>query len=166
MKYKFSIKTTASEFWQLSMYGIYGSILGTTNIIFTVAMILLSIRFFSGAHIVLKYLMVIAIILFPIIQPLVVYLRAKKQAKGLPKEEVHLTVDDQGIHIISGFKKEDIQWSDVRGLTKKPTLLVIYTSSQHGYVLSNKVLGEQKDDFYKYICSKMSATSPALSQTS
>lgn len=154
MKYRFTINTVAYDLWQLSMYGIYGSILGVTNAVFTVAMVLLAVRFFSSIHIVLKCLLIFAICLFPVIQPLVVYIRAKKQAKGMPKD-VHLEFDDKGMHVSVGDQKEDIDWNFVVGITKKPTLLVIYSSARHGYVLTNKTLGEQKEDFYKFILSKL-----------
>lgn len=154
MKYHFTVNTTASDLWQLSMYGTYGSILGVTNAVFTAAMVLLAVRFFSGASIVLKCMLVAAICIFPVIQPLLVYLRAKKQARNLPGE-VSLCFDEQGMHVSIGAQKEDIAWGAVRGITKKPTLMVIYSSAQHGYVLNNKVLGEQKVEFYHYICSNI-----------
>lgn len=154
MKYRFAIDTTASDLWQLSMYGIYGSILGAVNAVFFVAMVLLAVRFFSSVHIVLKCLLIFAICLFPVIQPLVVYLRARKQAKNMPKD-VRLAFDDRGMHIAIGDQKEDIDWNSVVGITKKPTLLVIFSSARHGYVLTNKTLGKQKEDFYKFILSKL-----------
>lgn len=154
MKYQFTINTTASDLWQLSMYGIYGSMLGATNLVFTVAMILLTVRFFSSSHIVLKCLLVFACCLFPVIQPLLVYIRARKQAKNVEKE-VYLSFDDQGMHINIGEQKSEIDWSAVRGITKKPTLLVVFSSAHHGYILTNRVLGEQKEAFYNYICSKL-----------
>ena len=154
MKYHFKVKTTASDLWQLSMYGTYTSILGVTNAVFTAAMILMAVRFFPGAGTVLKVLLILAICIFPIIQPLLVYLRAVKQAKALT-QEVDLVFDDEGIHVSMGAQKEKIQWNAVKGLNKKPTLLVIYSSAQHGYVLNNKVLGEQKEEFFNYIRSKI-----------
>jgi hypothetical protein len=154
MKYQFTINTTASDLWQLSMYGIYGSIVGATNTAFTAAMILLTVRFFSNVHIILKCLLILACCLFPIIQPLLVYIRARKQVKNVPKD-VNLGFDDQGIHVNIGDQKSDIDWNNVTGITKKPTLMVIYTSARHGYVLTNKVLGDQKKAFYNYICSKL-----------
>jgi hypothetical protein len=154
MKYRFTVNTTAFDLWQLSMYGIYGSILGAANAVFTAAMILLAVRFFPGIHIVLKCLLLFAVCLFPVIQPLVVYLRARRQAKSMPKD-VHLEFDDKGMHVTVGDKKEDIDWDSVVGITKKPTLLVVFSSARHGYVLTNKTLGEQKEDFYKFILSKL-----------
>lgn len=154
MKYQFKVRTTASDLWQLSMYGTYSSILGMTNVVFTVAMILMAIRFFPGAGTMLKVLLLLAISIFPVIQPLLVYFRAVKQSKTLTKE-VDLSFDDDGMHVIMDGQKETILWNAVRGLNKKPTLLVIYSSAQHGYVLNNKVLGEQKEEIYNYICSKL-----------
>lgn len=152
MKYQFTLKTNASELWQMSMYGIYGSILGMTNVVFTVAMILLTYRFFSESQTLVKCLLILSICIFPIFQPVLIYMKAKKQAKVMIKE-VQLSFDDQGIHVAMDGQKSDIDWSSVRGITKKPTLMVIYTSSQHGYVLSNKVLGDQKNAFYRDIVS-------------
>lgn len=154
MKYQFTLHTTASELWQLFMYGIYGSMLGMINVVFTAAMILLAVRFFSSAHFVLKGLLVIAISLFTVIQPLLAYLRARKQAKSLP-QEVRLGFDDEGMHISMGDQKSDVAWDAVRGITRKPTLLVIFSSARHGFVLSNKVLGEHKEAFYQYITTKI-----------
>jgi hypothetical protein len=154
MKYRFTINTTASDLWQLSMYGIYGSILGAANAVFTVAMVLVAVRFFSGSHIVLKCLQIIAICLFPVIQPVVVYLRASKQAKSMPKD-VQLEFDDEGMHVSVGNQKEDIDWNSVAGITKKPTLLVVFSSARHGYVLTNKTLGDQKEVFCEFILSKL-----------
>jgi hypothetical protein len=153
MNYHFKVKTTASDLWQLSMYGTYGSMLGMTNVVFTAAMVLLAVRFFPGAHIVLKCLLILAILIFPVIQPFLVYLQAVKQAKNLTKE-VDLGFDDEGMHVSIGQQKETIRWDAVKGITKKPTLLVIFSSAQHGYVLNNKVLGEQREAFYNYIISK------------
>lgn len=154
MKYTFTINTSVSDLWQLSMYGIYGSIIGITNVVFTVTMILLTVRYFAGAHIILKCLMIIGISLFTVIQPLAVYLRARKQVKGMP-QGVNLGFDDQGIHIVLGDQKSDIEWAAVRGITRKPTLLVIFSSEQYGFVLNNKLLGEQRKEFYDYISSKV-----------
>ena len=154
MKYHFKINTTASDLWQLSMYGIYGSIIGVTNVIFTAAMILLAVRFFSSVHIVLKCLNIIAISIFPVIQPLLVYLRAIKQAQEIPKEVI-LGFDEQGMHVNLDDQRSDIDWEHVRGITKKPTLLVIFSSERYGFVLNNKVLGDQKEAFYDYISAKI-----------
>lgn len=156
MKYNYKYKTTAFDIWQLSMYGIYGSMLGIVNGIFTVAMILLAIRFFADVHITLKVLLIIAICLFSVIQPIILYLRAKKQMENMP-EEVNLSFDDQGMHVKINSKKTDLKWQSIRGISKKPTMLVVFSSAQHGFVLNNKVLQSQRDDLYDYVMTRIEA---------
>ena len=44
MKYKYTYRNTAGELWQLSMYYTYGSVVGMCNLIFTAAVIALTIN--------------------------------------------------------------------------------------------------------------------------
>jgi hypothetical protein len=154
MTYNFKYQTKAIDLWQLSMYGIYGSILGVCNIIFTVAMILMTFKFWTGSNMTVKTLLILAICIFTIIQPLVIFLRAKKQAEKVA-EHVEIGFDDKGVHVKIKNKTSDLKWNSIKGITKKPSLLVVLSTSKHGFVLTNKVLGKQKEDFYNYVMSKI-----------
>lgn len=154
MEYKFTYKTTAFDLWQLSMYSIYGSMVGVCNIIFTVAMLLLTAKFWVDVNTLIKIFLIIATCLFTIIQPLVVYMRAKKQAVTLP-QELQLGFDDHGVHVKSGNQSSDLKWNAIKGVSKKPTMIIVFSSTKHGFVLTNKVLGNQKEAFYDYLMSKI-----------
>ena len=43
MKFEYTYRNTAADIWQLSMYYIYGSLVGVCNIIFTTAVFVLGI---------------------------------------------------------------------------------------------------------------------------
>ena len=152
MKYKFTYQTTAFDLWQLSMYGIYGSMIGVCNIIFTVAMFLLTAKFWSSVNIFMKVVLIIAMCLFTIIQPLAVYMRAKKQV-GATSHEMEISFDDSGIHVKSQNKKSNVKWSSIKGVSKKLSMIIILSGNKHGFVLTNKVLGKEKEGFYAYIVS-------------
>ncbi|MDF2614637.1 MAG: hypothetical protein K0S71_2423 [Clostridia bacterium] len=154
MKYKFTYQTTALDLWQLSMYGIYGSMAGLCNVIFTVAMVLLSTKLWEDASIFVKMFLVIGICLFTVIQPLAIYMRAKRQALRLPKD-MKIEFDDKGIHIKTEKQSSDLKWSTIKGISKKPTMVVIRSTTKHGFVLTNKVLGKQKEALYNYVVSKI-----------
>jgi len=98
MKYKFTYQTTAFDLWQLSMYSTYGSMVGGCNIIFTVAMLLVTTKFWGDVNIFMKILLLIVICLFTVIQPAVVYMRAKKQVRAVP-HDMEIGFDDNGIHV-------------------------------------------------------------------
>lgn len=153
MKYKFTYKTTAFDLWKLSMYSTYGSMVGWCNIIFTVAMILLTVKFWGDVNSFTKMLLIIVICLFTVIQPAVVYMRAKKQVTALP-HDMEIGFDDNGIHIKTEKQSSDLKWNSIKGVSKKLSMIVIFSTAKHGFVLTNKVLGKQKKAFYDYIISK------------
>lgn len=154
MKFKFHYQTEATDIWKLSMYGIYSSMLGMVNIIFTAAMFLLTVKFWSSENIFIKILLIIAASLFTVVQPLAIYMRAKRQTETFP-QDMEIGFDDKGIHVITSAGNSDLKWSMIRGVTQKNSMIIIYTTDKHGFVLTNKTLGKQKEDFYKYAASKI-----------
>lgn len=160
MKFKFTCRITAWDYWQLSMYNTYSSIVGVCNIIFTAAVILLTFRFWGSSDSFMRSVLLFGCCLFPLIQPLVVYLQAAGQVKGLP-EQMEMGFDDAGIHVEAGGKRSDLKWDMVRSVQKRPTLLVIFSSASRGYVLSNRVLGKDRKALYEYVVSKAGKTGSA-----
>ncbi len=154
MKYQFKYETKASDLWQLSMYGIYRSIVGLVNVIFTVAMIVLAVSYFQDANWIYRILIILGLSLFTVIQPLVIYSRAKKQLSGMSRD-MEIGFDDYGVHVRSGNEKSSIKWKNIRGIAKQPTLVIVYSSATHGFILTNKVLGKEREAFYRYVISKL-----------
>ncbi|WP_090443780.1 YcxB family protein [Natronincola peptidivorans] len=154
MKYKFNYQTTAFDIWQLSMYGVYGSMVGVCNIIFTVAMLLLTGRFWGDVNSLIKILLIAGICLFTVIQPIVVYIRGKRQAATIP-QDMEIGFDDNGIHVITEKQSSDLKWNAIKGVLKKPSMIVILSTDKHGFILTNRVLGEKKEAFYDYVSSKI-----------
>ncbi len=154
MKYQFKYETKASDLWQLSMYGIYRSTVGLVNVIFTVAMIVLAVRYFQDANWIYRILMILGLSLFTVIQPIVIYSRAKKQLSGMSRD-MEIGFDDYGVHVRSDKEKSSIKWKNIKGIAKQPTLVIVYSSTTHGFILTNKVLGKEREAFYRYVISKL-----------
>ena len=62
----------------------------------------------------MQMLMLFGCLLFPVIQPIAIYLKAKGQAKTMPKD-VELSFDDAGLHVTVGKEKESIGWKKAAG---------------------------------------------------
>lgn len=152
--YKFTYQTRALDFWQLSMYYTYGSVVGVCNIIFTVAMFILAVTMWGIANPAFRVSMVLGCCLFTVIQPVAVWNKAAKMAKGILCD-TEIDFNDKGVHISANNQNADIKWSNIKKVAKKPTMVIIYSDTVHGYVLSNKVLGNRKQEFYKYVMSKI-----------
>ena len=140
MKYKYTYRNTAGELWQLSMYYTYGSVVGMCNLIFTAAVIALTINKWNTVSGVWRFLLLLACCLFTVIQPLAVWRKAEKQAAG--------------IRIRVGDENSAIPWTAVKKISKKPTMIILFSDTTHGYVLTNRVLGKDRDAFYNYVTLK------------
>lgn len=69
-------------------------------------------------------------------------------------EDTTLSADASGIHIRVGKKQANLPWRSVSRIAKKPTMIILYTDAAHGYVLSNRVLGGEREAFYNYAVSR------------
>ena len=153
MKYKYTYRNTAGELWQLSMYYTYGSVVGMCNLIFTAAVIALTINKWNTVSGVWRFLLLLVCCLFTVIQPLAVWRKAEKQAAGISRD-TELEFGDAGIRIRVGDEISVIPWAAVKKISKKPTMIILFSDTTHGYVLTNRVLGKDRDAFYNYVASK------------
>ena len=107
--YQYRYKTTRGEYWKMSMYFIYHSMTGMVNLVFTAALIALTCAKWESSGTVFHICMVLGCCLFPILQPLAVYLSAGKLASG-SGEDTEIRLDDVGIQVKVGNTYDKIPW--------------------------------------------------------
>ena len=95
-------------------------------------------------------------LLFPVIQPIAIYLKAKGQAKTMPKD-VELSFDDAGLHVTVGKEKESIGWKKLR-VANEPGMMIVFSDARHGYMLTNLILGAQKEPFFAFAKERIAET--------
>lgn len=154
MRYQYTFRTTAGQLWQLSMYHIYGSMVGVCNLIFTVGMAALIWVRWETSPVWMRALMMLGFCLFPVFQPLAVYRRAAKQAAGIIQDTT-IVADGAGLCVTVGNQRTQIPWKAVKRISKKPTMIVVFSDATHGFLLSNRILGKEKEEFYRYVSSRM-----------
>ena len=142
MTYQFKSEVTAGDFWKLTMSRTYRSVAGVCNMVFTVAMILFTAKFFRTSGDLMQMLMLFGCLLFPVIQPIAIYLKAKGQAKTMPKD-VELSFDDAGLHVTVG---------------NEPGMMIVFSDARHGYMLTNRILGAQKEPFFAFAKERIAET--------
>ena len=154
MRYKYTYRTTARDLWQLSMYYIYGSLAGLCNIIFTVAAFALGFSRWDQAQGIVRCLIVLGCCLFTVIQPLMIYAKAKKQAAGIT-QDTQVSIDDNVLYIRVGDDTSQLPWKSVKRISRKPAMIIIFSDTTHGFIFTNRVLGNEKEEFYRYASSKV-----------
>lgn len=148
MHYNYQCNIRAVDFWRLSMYHTYHSLIGVCNIVFGVSMLLLTLRFWNQVGDIIQTLLFLACLIIPVIQPVGVYLKARAQAAVVP-QGTELAFEEDGIHVTLGAQYELIRWKRVRSIVKEAGMLIVFTDASHGYMLTDRVLGSEKEKFYQ-----------------
>lgn len=153
MKFKYQYKIKPSDLWQFHMYYAYSSYLCIINIICIISSIALIFALWENSPGWFRGVLLLFLSLFTVIQPLSIYQRAKKQAE-MYKDELEIEFDDKGIRVRQNGKMEEKNWNQLLRIIVKPTMVVIYTDVEHGYILTSRVLKDTKKDFVKLVKSK------------
>lgn len=153
MRYEYIYRNNGTELWRLSMYYTYSSMVGVCNIIFTAAVIALVVSRWNESGVLMRFALVLGCCLFTVIQPAAVYRKAARQAKAITRD-TKIAFDDGGIHITYGDEASDLAWNTIKRVSKKPGMIVIFSDTTHGFVLTDRILGKEREAFYKYITSK------------
>lgn len=150
MYYQYQCRIKPVDIWKLSMRRTYRSLVGMCNIVFGVAIILLTLKFWQQAGDLVQALLFVGCLLIPVIQPVGVYLKAKAQVAVIP-QGTELTFNEDGIHVTLGEEREFIRWNKVKGVRKEGSMIIIYTDASHGYMLTKRVLGKERNAFYQHV---------------
>lgn len=68
---------------------------------------------------------------------------------------MEMGLDDRGIHVTAEGQYSDIPWKSVKRILKKPTLIVIFSTATHGFILSNRILGKQRPQVLEYVLDRI-----------
>ena len=150
MKYEYKYRNTVGDFFFFNMTNIYIQLTGLVNIIFTVAMLVLIASRWSDSHIFFKGIMVFGLLLFPVIQPICIYLKSAKQVEGTSCD-TELCFDETGMHIRVQDHNQLIKWKDYKATVNRPFVLVPVPDGKHAYILTERILKGQHTDLYKFI---------------
>ena len=73
MEYEFKNKVSVFDFFGMAMANTYKLPLGLVNVIFTVSLIALSLKFWNQAGDVLQVFMLLGCLIFPVFQPFFIF---------------------------------------------------------------------------------------------
>ena len=91
---------------------------------------------------------VVVIALFVVINPLMIYVKAKKQAI---KNPTYYTLRDDGIFVELGEESATIEWARVYKITHFMGLTLLYTGKQQAFVFPDYELGDDREKMLDYM---------------
>ncbi len=154
MEYGFNVEVTPWDFFKMSMKKTYTSVIGVCNLVFLAAMILMTVRFYGEASDGLRCIMLFMCIIIPILQPMGIYLRARNLAHMIP-EDMTIETCCSGLMVRVGEAFELVGYEKIKKVICNDDCLILAVGGGNGYFLFNRVLGDRKEAFTKYIKSRM-----------
>ncbi len=151
-QYIFKYSNTVWDFWLLMLYNTYGSLIGMCNVMFTFAMVALTIRFWGTTADIVRTLLVLSCLFFPVVQPILLYSKAKKEAQEAPK--ISLLIHEDGIHVETKDGKAELNWSQMECVRRRPKMLILFLTKTNAFILPDRVIGKEKRgkmEFYRFV---------------
>lgn len=151
MPIEFEVKLTKQDMYRFHMNHIYTGIHGVTSILFAIAAFALAglavNRGQSNYAVMYAILGVVFLIYFPL------NCRFKSAVQidapnGL-KDGIRYRFTDEGIKVSVGEESVDVLWSQIYKMKTTKTLILIYTSRKHAYILTKEAVGEQYSALYE-----------------
>lgn len=154
MNYRLNVIVTPFDIFKMTMKKIYRSPIGIINIVFCAALVAATIRLFGNAGPVLRSILVILCLAFPVLQPLAMYIRSSGIARSVP-EDLTIETCDHGLLVRTGGASELIGYKRIGRIVSDSDCVILFVGGRNGYFLFNRVLGDRKKDFTEFIKSKM-----------
>jgi len=148
--FKFHYSVKPENLWVVTMVNYYRSFLGVCNVIFTISMMLLAVRFWSDGSMGIRILICAGILIFPVFQPLMIFFRCRKIVSSMP-EEMEISFDKRGITTSTKEERSHVNFSDVKSVVRIFNLMVIYTWSKQSFILSKQVMEDKVSKLFNFI---------------
>lgn len=158
--YNLTIQLTQDDLFQSSLNYVKHSRTFFFDIIFTVAAIIATLyTIFTGSFLALtdfkKILLIFCCILFPVIQPIILYIKSGNHAKKIKDLIITMIFDDEKVTINSANDKSEVRYEYVYNFIKYKNMIVIMYDSIHGQIIPNRVFNNNRDEFYDYVSERI-----------
>ncbi len=163
MKYEYTFRNTPEDYWKFRMENYYRNWTALVSIIFTLSVLALTIAKWNETNGLGKGLMVVALLVFPVFQPIVVYLTSIRDAQAV-QVDTTLSFDTGGMVIRVQKHLQRIPWKsfvpDEKGggmVINRRSMLVIVPDQMHAYLLPNRVFEtpEMKKELFDFMTEQL-----------
>lgn len=147
-----TLHITAKELWIFSMYHANAGFMGIFNVLFSLAALYLLIFRWGSTTVPYRCLLVVCALIFTVWQPLLLWMKAAKQAKRpAVKNPMRLRFDDETLTVSQEENAADFTWEQMGRLDAKPSMYILYMDRIHAYLIPKKALGDQEEVFRELV---------------
>lgn len=135
-KLEFDIKLNEKDIWIFSLYSSNRAYLGIFNALFTLASLYVLVSTWGESGISRKLVFLACALMFSVIQPAILYLKAARQAKTeMIKKGFKLELSEENIVVTQDKNVVTASWEEVYKTMIRKNMIVIYFAPLRGYLI-------------------------------
>lgn len=144
---KISIKVTAKDLFDFSMYSSYSGYTGLFNVIFTVGALALLVLSWSWTTGFQKAMLVLCALIFTVVQPAILYKKSRRQAAG-PRfaAPINLTLTDEKIAVEQSGVGGDLPWDQIWKVVRIKSMYILKVGPTHAYLIPNSSFENREEE--------------------
>ncbi len=139
MEVKATVKLTSKEVFGFLMHNTYSTVSSYLSILLSVAALVGFFYMYDKPNANPAFLVALIAIglLFTVIQPMMLYFKAKKQIKKNEaiNEALNYSISKSGIEVTQGEQSASTSWEEIVRITSTKNLIILYTNRVNAYVI-------------------------------
>lgn len=152
---EFDVELTVKELYAFSMRHTYAGISGIFGLLISLGSLLICVVRYHSLDTTARVALVIIGCLFTIVQPLMLYSKARTQIhknKNI-NSILHYCLTEEGIAVSQGQQEAFVKWYDVRKKVVASKALYLYMSPVRAFIFPKEQCGEK----YSAVCETVTA---------
>ena len=163
MDIKLKIQLTVKELFDFLMSHTYSSFSGYVGVILSICALIGFAYSVDNPmmNVAYKFVLLVTGLLFTVVQPIMLYSKAKNQVKQNESinKPLEYTISYAGMKVACDGEFAEYNWNQIMKITSTKTSVLIYTSRIRAFVLPKRELNPYMDEFKKIVREKCTATS-------
>lgn len=127
---KATVKLKTADMFCFLMHYTYSALSGIIGVLFSIGATVLLVLMWKDLDIAYRFLLIVCALLFTVINPFMLWKRAKRQVLTSPalKEPITYVFSASGVNMSMGKEKADLAWADFYKIKKIAGRYILYTS--------------------------------------
>ena len=145
MKAEFKVNITAKDMFCFLINNAYRKFTGVIWVLFSIVVVGVIIYTWGDVHPANTVVLIITASLYTVINPIILWLRARAQIKRNDcfNNELLYSVNDKGITVSQGEETATVKWDEMWKAVKYGQLVVVYVTTIRAFILPIRCIGEQ-----------------------
>ena len=149
MQTEFKVNITVKDIFSFLINNTYRKLTGVIWIVFSIAVLVIAIYTWGDVKIANSILLIVMSLLYTVVNPIMLYLKAKAQVKNNDyfNDELIYRTNSKGITVCQGIESTTVKWDEMWKAVKYGGIVVVYVTTIRAFILPIRCIGEQYNNF-------------------